>query len=254
MTKLSIITVNLNNSFGLEKTIQSIIHQSFNDYEFIIIDGGSVDNSLEIIHKYDKNLTKWVSEKDDGIYDAMNKGILHSSGEYLFFLNSGDILAKPDVLYQVFKNNFDFDIIYGDVNLHFLKDKTIIKRHPDELTMLFLFSSALCHQSVFIKRELFNSLGPYNVQYKLASDWLFILQAVILQNCSYKHLNKIISDYYVNGVSTRENLTLSDERESILKSLLPARVISDYSNWSRLLSKKPLYLKFINFLKKHLRR
>lgn len=96
--KFSIITINYNNCEGLEKTIQSVIEQSYKGYEYIVIDGGSTDGSIDIIKKYEPSITFWVSEKDSGIYNAMNKGIRHSTGEYLNFMNSGDTFYEPEVL------------------------------------------------------------------------------------------------------------------------------------------------------------
>ena len=110
--KLSIITVNLNNKTGLEKTVKSVCSQTFEEFEFIIIDGGSTDGSLDIIKRYEDNISCWVSEQDKGVYNAMNKGIKMAKGEYLQFLNSGDSLINSDVLNKVFKENKTEDIIF----------------------------------------------------------------------------------------------------------------------------------------------
>ena len=103
--KLSIITINLNNKEGLQKTIESIVNQTFRDYEFIIIDGGSNDGSIDVIELYKENITYWISEPDKGIYNAMNKGISIAKGEYYYFLNTGDRLISNDVLEKIFEDD-----------------------------------------------------------------------------------------------------------------------------------------------------
>lgn len=254
MNKLSIITVNLNNGTGLEKTIQSVFSQSFKDLELIIIDGGSTDDSLEVIKKNEYGLTKWVSEKDDGIYYAMNKGINKATGEYLLFLNSGDTLVSQEILNEIFKYNYDHDILYGDVILHCPDNKKFERKYPDKLSMFFLFHSAICHQATLIKKALFKTVGFYNEEYKLASDWLFIIKAVIFENCTYKHVNSFISNYYVNGLSTLGNNKLSEERDSILKTLFPESILADYYAWYSLSKKKQLRKRVLNFIKRYLRK
>ena len=110
LPKLSIITVNLNNKAGLQKTIESVFSQTFTDYEYLVIDGGSEDGSKELIKKYENKFVYWVSEKDKGIFNAMNKGILKASGEYLLFLNSGDYFYDSAVLDDVFDKAASTDI------------------------------------------------------------------------------------------------------------------------------------------------
>src|SRR5690348_5936351 len=114
MPRLSLITINLNDLQGLRKTLDSIFTQTFTDYEYIIIDGGSTDGSLEEIKKSQDKLVYWTSEKDEGIYNAMNKGIVKAKGEYTLFMNSGDYLYSEDTLNKVFENANNEDLIYGD--------------------------------------------------------------------------------------------------------------------------------------------
>ena len=111
--KLSIITINYNDAEGLERTIKSVTSQTFRDFEFIVIDGGSTDNSIEIIKKYEKDIDFWVSEKDGGIYPGMNKGLKQAKGEYVNFMNGGDRYHSPDVLENIFKLETNADIITG---------------------------------------------------------------------------------------------------------------------------------------------
>lgn len=126
--KLSIITVNLNNLEGLKRTYESVVCQTFTDYEWIVIDGGSTDGSREFIEQHQDKFAYWCSEPDKGIYNAMNKGIIHAQGEYLNFMNSGDCLACEETLARVLVPNHTEDIIYGvTVNNH--RNGSVI-RHP----------------------------------------------------------------------------------------------------------------------------
>ncbi len=153
-TKLSIITINLNNKDGLKNTIESVISQDFKDFEFIVIDGLSTDNSLEIIHKYEKQISFWISEPDKGIYNAMNKGIQNANGEYLLMLNSGDILHNKNVLSQVIELGLDKDIVYG--NKHELVDdkNSYYTEYPNVLLFSFFYKYSLGHQTSFIRKRL----------------------------------------------------------------------------------------------------
>ena len=115
MPTLTIITINLNNSIGLRKTIESVISQTYNDFEYLIIDGGSIDGSVDVIKEYADRISYWFSEPDKGIYNAMNKGILKAKGQYLQFLNSGDYLVNKNVIENVFHELPDCDLLYGNI-------------------------------------------------------------------------------------------------------------------------------------------
>ena len=136
---LSIITINYNNRLGLLKTMQSVVEQSYKNFEYLIIDGGSDDGSLEDILNYEHCLSFWCSEKDKGVYNAMNKGIVKATGEYLLFLNSGDFLLDNQTLSKIVPLLKDYSIIYGD--LIFRSDtKDILQTYPDRLDINYLFS------------------------------------------------------------------------------------------------------------------
>lgn len=143
MPQLTIITINRNDAQGLEKTLESIWEkQSFKNFEHIIIDGASTDNSINIIKKYASHLSYWVSEPDKGIYNAMNKGIIKAKGNYLLFLNSGDWLEN-DILTRVFKESFTEDIVYADLYLYRNADDIQISPYPDKLTLPFIYRGVL---------------------------------------------------------------------------------------------------------------
>ena len=158
--KYSIITVNYNNKEGLRQTIESVINQIYRDYEFIVIDGGSTDGSADVLKEYDDQITYWVSEKDNGIYNAMNKGIAKATGDYLNFMNSGDCFYASDVLKNVANYQSDADFIVGkDYHYSERKQRGHASIQPPRTTMMHFFMGTLDHQSSFIKRELFeNSL------------------------------------------------------------------------------------------------
>lgn len=220
--KLSIITVNFNNNEGLKKTLSSLKSQRFSDYEHIIIDAGSTDNSLETILEYQKNndhLSFWISEPDKGIYDGMNKGIKHAKGEYLYFLNTGDSL-KENILEKI-----DYDgtkYIYGDITLLKPDGERIDKISPYPIDPIsILLKDTICHQACFIHKSLFDN-SSYNIDYKIVADWGHIVDNIILKNCSYKHVPLIIVDYDENGFSA--NLGCSAvfaERHKWLKENIP---------------------------------
>ena len=221
--RYSIITVNFNNKDGLSRTINSIISQTNNDYEFILIDGGSDDGSKEIIKKYKKHITYWVSEKDNGIYHAMNKGVAQAHGNYCIFMNSGDCFHSPYVLNYI--ENYQEDIICGKV----LKGKTT---KPSGLfrpviTLVDLMRASLPHQAMFIKKELLLN-HPYDEHLKILSDWKFCLQTIVFDNCSFRNIDLIVADYDTSGISSNSNGLLPKERELILKEMFPPRIITDY--------------------------
>lgn len=194
---LSIITINYNNCIGLEKTIQSIISQTFKDFEYLVIDGASNDGSLEVIQKNNTALHFSVSEPDTGIYNAMNKGIKASKGKYLLFLNSGDLLNGTSALND-FINHPDFsgDIIYGDYQ--FEKGNKV---YPDFLTPLFFVRSSLPHQSTFFKREVFDKMGLYEEHYKIVADRAFYIKCFLSNQFVFKHILYSLSIYDLSGIS-----------------------------------------------------
>src|SRR5574344_1377354 len=140
MPVISIITVNKDNCAGLKFTIDSVLCQTFKDYEWIVIDAASTDGSVELIKQYQEHISYWVSEPDGGIYAGMNKGILKATGEYILFLNSGDSLADNDVLENVHQNNLNGDIVLGRINLCDAQQKIITPNYSIPYKDISLFS------------------------------------------------------------------------------------------------------------------
>jgi len=200
--KLSIITINKDNALELEKTCQSVMCQTFDDFEWIVIDGASSDNSCEIIKKYSKKITYWISEPDTGVYNAMNKGIKKAQGEYCFFLNSGDLFADNNILKKIFDKNLQEDIIYGNIYLVEKNDKKRVYYPPDKWTFRTFLITTIPHQSAFIKKQLFLEISLYDETLKIVSDWAFFLTAIVIYNKTYIHLPYFISFYDKGGISS----------------------------------------------------
>jgi glycosyltransferase involved in cell wall biosynthesis len=198
--KLSIITINKNNAAGLEKTCLSIVTQTFKDFEWVIIDGASQDNSVDIINNYSNKTAYWVSEPDTGVYNAMNKGISVSTGEYLLFLNSGDYLLYPWTLQEVINEIRDSefaDVYYSDVVLNNYN----IWRYPIRITLKYLYVRNLNSQNCLIRRELFNH-RLFDESYQILADWLFFAKEIIDHNIIFSHIKTNISLYDINGISS----------------------------------------------------
>lgn len=225
--RYSIITINFNNREGLKYTIESVKNQTFKDFEFIIIDGGSTDGSVEVIKQHANYLTYWLSEKDDGVYHAMNKGVTQAHGDYLIFMNSGDCFHSSDILTEV--ADYQEDIICGKV----LKGNSTKPsgHNKPTITLVDLMRRSLPHQAMFIKRELM-SKHPYDENYKIMSDWKFCIEAIIFDNCSFRNSDIIVADYDISGISTNSNGLLPKERELILKELFPPRILKDYKRYA----------------------
>jgi len=188
-----IVTYNCGKSFA--KTIESILNQTFRNFEIIVIDGGSETYTLNCIEKYKDDITFFLSEQDKGIYDAMNKGIKFSNGEYLFFLNTGDSFNTSNILLEIYQNTIEdlhtkrkIDLIYGNI---VLANSTRIIRGTDKLSKYFFFKSTICHQSIFYNSNLFVQNKLYDLEYKVISDRvnLFLLY---INKYNFKKINVII--------------------------------------------------------------
>jgi glycosyltransferase involved in cell wall biosynthesis len=230
MKKISVITVNYNNKTGLLKTVESVFGQESNKFEYIVIDGGSTDGSVALLEENTDKITYWISEKDGGIYNAMNKGIANATGEYLMFLNSGDYLVDSQVLvecHDYLNNHPNADILYGAVLLDVLADgvsKEIVYSYPSLLDLKFLTNSTINHQASLIKSCLFKEFGLYPENYRIASDyWLFLTS--LLQGKKYHYLDHPLVKYDTNGVSAAGNY----ENYLIEKRLIWESLVPDYA-------------------------
>jgi glycosyltransferase involved in cell wall biosynthesis len=232
--KLSVITINYNNSVGLKKTIESVVGQTFRDFEYIVIDGGSTDGSAEVILEYQDKIAYWISEPDRGIYHAMNKGILQAKGEYCQFLNSGDSLIAEDVTERMFLDAPDCSFLYGN-KIREINGKNKIERSyaGRQITLLDLYRGTFFHATAYIKRSLFDKYGLYDESLRIVSDWKFFLIAIGLndEKVVYKDVNMVWFD--ANGISST-NLQLDRaERVAVLEKVLPKSILSDYQLYAR---------------------
>ena len=188
--------------------MQSVVNQNYSDFEYIIIDGGSSDNSVDVINKYSDKIDYWVSEPDKGIYNAMNKGIQQAHGEYLLFLNSGDELLGPDSLSSI--NNFlkVEDIIYTNL---IIKDSQseYVRKYPEKLSFNYFLSDSLPHPATFIKKSLFERLGNYYEDLKICSDWAFFINAICKYNATFKYYDINLNHFYIMAFNYYQNSNLT---------------------------------------------
>lgn len=224
---LTIITINLNNRNGLEKTIESVINQKNVQFEYLVIDGSSTDGSVEVIKEYSNKIDYWISEKDSGIYNAMNKGITKAKGEYLLFLNSGDYLISDESLRNCQKELISCkkDIVYFD--LLFEMDYGRLRREtfPKKLNFNKLFFGYLPHPAAFIKRNLFFKIGFYDEKLKIISDWKFFILAIIKHKSTYQYFPKLLTVYNQSGLSSNPNnkILIETETAEFLNEFFPEK-------------------------------
>ena len=257
MCKLSIITINYNNAEGLERTLNSVLVQTYGEIEHIIVDGASTDNSVDVIMEYvqkvesGKRKVEWVSEKDNGIYNAMNKGIRKATGDYIQILNSGDVLAAPDVTERMYAalrkgandeksrtdalnephtlNDGKVGILYGNmIKKDYATGKVIGKSGEVEYSPRQYYSSTMNHDCCYIRRDLFDTYGLYDENLKIVSDWKWFLQAIGLGNIKPVYVDIDVTIFDASGIS-ESNLELrNNERRQVLEELLPPAVLADY--------------------------
>ena len=220
---ISIITINFNDVAGLQKTISSVQNQTYSNFEHIIIDGNSTDGSKETIEKHKDSFAYWLSEPDSGIYNAMNKGIAKAKGEYVFFLNSGDEFLNSKALQSIVQSLSGEDIIYFNINQVSNREEIKVKRVPSELSFSYLYHDLPPHQSTFIKKKLFNDYGNYDESLKIVADWKFLILALLKYNATYKHVDKVFTNFYLGGVSSNSGSfkLMQAEREIVLNKEFP---------------------------------
>lgn len=221
MPLVSIITINYNNAAGLEKTILSITEQTFCDYKLIIVDGGSSDKSIQVIEKYSDKISYWVSEKDEGIYNAMNKGTTQANGAYCYYLNSGDIFFDSEVLAKVAGYmTADQMLIAGDVETVSNSGQKLLWKTKKNYRVSEIAFGHLPHQGFFFHRSLFDTYGFYNEKLKIISDWEYLLK-LIINNVNIKYTELIFATHYLDGISNQpHHLKAQDiERQMVLRNL-----------------------------------
>ncbi len=214
MNKVSIITINYNNSEGLDKTLKSIYNQTHTNFEHIVIDGGSTDSSRAVIENYKDKIAYWVSEKDKGIYNAMNKGVLKATCDYVLFLNSGDTFNSNEALKNAVSYTFNTDLVSFKINF-IGENSTRIVSPPKRMSFYFMHTNTLPQPSTFIKRTLFNEVGLYDETLKVASDWKFFILALFKYDCTYKAQDDVLVNFYLDGISSSK--TIPGEADKVLE-------------------------------------
>ena len=254
--KISIITINYNDAQGLAKTLKSVASQVLSDkvlndgfsLEHIIVDGGSTDNSVEVIRDYEGVQCTvygvwWVSEKDKGVYNAMNKGIRMATGDFIQILNSGDILAAPDVLSKMsdFVKRYtvrrpeaatpyteNAGIFYGNMIRQRADGSIEGKSGQVPYSLLNYFTSTMNHDCCWIKRSLFETYGLYDESLKIVSDWKWFLQAIGLGHVKPVYVDIDMTIFDTTGISERNLGLRNEERRKVLEEVLPPAVLADY--------------------------
>jgi glycosyltransferase involved in cell wall biosynthesis len=268
MPKISIITINFNNAAGLKRTIESVVNQTTKDFDYIIIDGGSSDGSVEVIRSFtdipsgvffdiresdaEDNtigtpkrckdareqsvpIVYWISEPDSGIYNAMNKGIRIAKGEYLQFLNSGDTLVSNDVTERMLADMPETSILIGNM-LKLLPDGKIFRDKGtgiEQPTFLTFYRGTLNHSPAYINRSLFEKFGLYDESLKIVADWKWYLIAVALNNESVIYKDIDVTLFNMSGISNKQINIERIERRRELEKLIPVKILKDYDTYWR---------------------
>ncbi len=225
---LTIITINLDNAAGLKRTVESVVEQSARGaFEYIVVDGGSTDGSVELLEEYAGKIDRYISEPDSGRYAAMNKSVRLAGGNYLLFLNSGDTLVSADVIERVIGElDGRADIISGDT-------VTVDCRlqAARELSAMMLVVASLPHPSTFIRRKLLEK-HPYDESMAISADWRFFFERAVEGGVSYKRLDRVVSRFDTGGISMTDPVTAEAERRKVLAEYMPSalsdRIISEY--------------------------
>jgi glycosyltransferase involved in cell wall biosynthesis len=215
--QITIITINYNDKVGLQRTFDSVFGQKFQNFEYIVIDGGSEDGSKGLIEENQDKIDYWISEPDKGVYNAMNKGILKSEGQYLLFLNSGDELFDHNVLMENIGSVHTEDLIYFDI-LQVFKDSTNVHKFPSTIDYNTFLNGTIGHPTTFINRKLFDQIGLYDENLNIVADWKFFSHAVINFKCSLKKVEKTLSKFYMDGISTTNTEETNAERMFVLEN------------------------------------
>lgn len=202
--KLSIITITYNNLEGLKRTTMSIKQQTWKDYEWIVIDGGSTDGTKDYLESLVPQPDFWVCEKDNGVYNAQNKGIAKATGEYTICMNAGDKFHSPSTLEQVFSHEITADIVYGNWQRIYSDERTEMRQAPQKISPLFFYYSNICHQAMFIKRHVMQE-NPFNEEYKIYADWSK-WRDLHYKGYSFEYIPVCVCDFEADcGLSERES-------------------------------------------------
>ena len=215
MPKLTIITIVYNNVRDIERTINSVINQTYKKIEYIIIDGKSTDGTLDIVEKYSNQISKIVSEPDKGIYDAMNKGLALATGDYVLFMNSGDEIYNEHTVQEVFDSSPGADIYYGETEMYNDNWESLGRRRheaPEQFDWnSFKYGMNISHQAIYIRKSI---LTPYDLKYKYSSDIDWIIKAA-KKSSNIVNVHRYVAKYLVGGMSKKKHRESLKERFQI---------------------------------------
>lgn len=221
--RFSVISVNYNNCNGLERTVKSVTVQNYPDYEYIVIDGGSTDGSVDIIMKYEDKISYWVSEPDDGVYEAMNKAVMLARGTHCIFMNSGDEFYSSSVLSEVAKYGDSYDLGVG-ISSNVSGGKVQCKVYPPkELSLLFWENYSVIHQAAFMRTDMLRE-RLYDTNYRIVADWKYMFSEYLTRQYNYMPLSVIVCKFEGGGMSD-DAVRRNAERAEALKELLPPMLL-----------------------------
>lgn len=268
--RLTIITINRNNAVGLENTMQSVLSQTYKDFEYIVIDGASMDGSVDVIHRFANQFgdqLKWVSEPDKGIYNAMNKGIRMATGEYIMILNSSDEIVAPTVVEEmmaVLNRCGGTEILLGNIVQKGKKRKKKFHREvlepiPVDASMFTFYRGTIPHDAAFIRRDVFEKYGYYDESLKICSDWKLFLNAIALGGITPLHVDIDMVLFDMSGISESCGINrelIKQERRAYLEEIIPPSILKDYDRYGedihimQRLHRFPLAYRTVRFLER----
>lgn len=250
--KLSIITINFNNASGLRKTMESVVSQTSPNFEYIIIDGASSDGSVDVIESFSafptgqklnessnspslpemSPIAYWISEPDNGIYNAMNKGLRKARGDYVHFLNSGDWLANEKVVENMLEAlRPDTDILVGEVIAIRPDGKVRYNKNKRYVGLSTFYGGTIQHTSAYIRRSLFDTYGFYDETLKIVADWKWYLIAAGLNNARIQFTDIYVTFFDTTGISSINPDLEKQERRQVLEELIPGPILADYDRY-----------------------
>lgn len=210
--KLSVITIVYNNVKDIERTMLSVLNQTYKNIEYIIIDGGSTDGTKDQIYKYKSRLTQFISEPDKGIYDAMNKGLNLATGDYILFMNSGDEIYAPETVTEIFETESSADIYYGETEMFNERWESLGQRRHSTPKYFnwksFRYGMNISHQAIYVKRSI---AGTFDLQYRYSADIDWIIRAA-KKSSNIVNTHMYVAKYLVGGISKKSHLASLKER------------------------------------------
>ena len=268
MLKLTIITINYNNTAGLKKTMESVLAQTSNDFDYIVIDGASTDGSVEYLKtrntKLETRNVHFISEPDNGIYHAMNKGIRMAQGEYIHFLNSGDWLVDEHVvekmlgeLNELIAQGHKPDVFVGN-KIMIRPDGKIRRGHNDKrpVSAFTFYRGTIEHTSAYIRRAMFDTVGLYDETFRIVSDYKWYFEAVLHHNAKVSFTDLYVTYFDNTGISSTNQQLDKAERRKVLEHMLPPAILADYDTYSfdidqmQRLKRYPLLYRLVWFMER----